>query len=80
MKSMARQPHLLLKLNRNKCVFSKLGGFVMTARILMCFAAICAFGCGTIEQSVSTSISPYDIREIEKISVSCKYSYTFPNR
>jgi len=52
----------------------------MTARILMCFAAICAFGCGTIEQSVSTSISPYDIREIEKISVSCKYSYTFPNR
>ena len=52
----------------------------MTARILMCFAAICAFGCGTIEQSVSTSISPYDIREIEKVTISCKYSYTFPSR
>lgn len=62
------------------CVFSKLGGFMMTARILMCFAVICAFGCGTIEQSVSTSISPYDSREIEKVSISCKYSYTFPSR
>jgi len=62
------------------CVFSKLGGFMMTARILMCFAAICVFGCGTIEQSVSTSISPYDSREIEKINVSFKHYYVFPAR
>ena len=53
---------------------------MMTARILMCFAAICAFGCGTIEQSVSTSISPYDSREIEKVNVSFKHYYVFPAR
>jgi len=52
----------------------------MIARILMCFAAICAFGCGTIEQSVSTSISPYDSREIEKVNVSFKHCYVFPAR
>lgn len=35
-------------------------------------------GCGTVEQSVSTSISPYDYREIEKINVSLRYTYSFP--
>lgn len=35
-------------------------------------------GCGTVEQSVSTSISPYDSREIDKINVSLRYTYTFP--
>jgi len=52
----------------------------MTIRILICFASICAFGCGTIEQSVSTSISPYDSREIDKVNVSVKYYYAFPTR
>jgi len=35
-------------------------------------------GCGTVEQTVSTSISPYDSREIDKINVSLRYTYTFP--
>lgn len=53
---------------------------MFSIRIFICFATIFAFGCGTIEQSVSTSISPYDSREIEKVNVSFKYGYTFPNR
>lgn len=52
----------------------------MKMRILICFASICAFGCGTIEQSVSTSISPYDSIKIEKVSVSFKHHYVFPVR
>lgn len=50
---------------------------MICSRTILCFALVCLYGCGTIEQSVSTSISPYDSREIEKINVSIRYCYTF---
>ncbi len=50
----------------------------MLKLIVISLLALTLNGCGTIEQSVSTSISPYDSREIEKVNVSFRYTYTFP--